>query len=28
VLEWLDSQRVTRREGDRRRVLPARPASG
>jgi selenocysteine-specific elongation factor len=27
VLEWLDSQRVTRREGDRRRVLPARPAS-
>jgi len=28
VLEWLDSQRVTRREGDRRRVLPARPTSG
>ena len=28
VLEWLDSQRVTRREGDRRRVLPARPTTG
>jgi selenocysteine-specific elongation factor len=27
VLEWLDSQRVTRREGERRRVLPARSAS-
>jgi selenocysteine-specific elongation factor len=26
VLEWLDSQRVTRREGERRRLLPARPA--
>ncbi len=25
VLEWLDSERVTRREGERRRVLPARP---
>jgi selenocysteine-specific elongation factor len=25
VLEWLDTQRVTRREGERRRVLPARP---
>jgi selenocysteine-specific elongation factor len=27
VLEWLDSQRVTRREGDRRRILPRRPAT-
>jgi selenocysteine-specific elongation factor len=26
VLEWLDSQRVTRREGERRRLLPVRPA--
>jgi selenocysteine-specific elongation factor len=25
VLEWLDSERVTRREGERRRVLPVRP---
>jgi selenocysteine-specific elongation factor len=26
ILEWLDSNRVTRREGDRRRVLPPRPS--
>jgi selenocysteine-specific elongation factor len=28
LLEWLDSARVTRREGDRRRVLPPREPSG
>jgi len=27
VLEWLDSQRVTRREGDRRRILRRRPGT-
>lgn len=27
ILEWLDSGRITRREGDRRRLLPARPVA-